>query len=165
MYMNENFDYSIVESILNEHQYSDKAIIAILQDVQEHYHYLPSETFPYMAKKLKVSEARIYSVATFYENFSLEPKGKYVVKVCDGTACHVRKSIPILDRLRAELGLSEKKKTTDDLLFTVETVSCLGACGLAPVMTVNDKVHPAMTPEKASALIKELIEKEKNNAD
>ena len=165
MYMNENFDYSVVESILQEQQYSEKAIIAILQDVQEHYHYLPSETFPYMAKKLKVSEARIYSVATFYENFSLEPKGKYVVKVCDGTACHVRKSIPILDRLRAELGLSEKKKTTDDLLFTVETVSCLGACGLAPVMTVNDKVHPAMTPEKASALIKELIEKEKNNAD
>ena len=165
MYMNENFDYSVVESILQEHQCSEKAIIAILQDVQEHYHYLPSETFPYMAKKLKVSEARIYSVATFYENFSLEPKGKYVVKVCDGTACHVRKSIPILDRLRAELGLSEKKKTTDDLLFTVETVSCLGACGLAPVMTVNDKVHPAMTPEKASALIKELIEKEKNNAD
>ena len=165
MYMNENFDYSVVESILQEHQCSEKAIIAILQDVQEHYHYLPSEAFPYMAKKLKVSEARIYSVATFYENFSLEPKGKYVVKVCDGTACHVRKSIPILDRLRAELGLSEKKKTTDDLLFTVETVSCLGACGLAPVMTVNDKVHPAMTPEKASALIKELIEKEKNNAD
>ena len=122
------------------------------------------ELFPYMAKKLKVSEARIYSVATFYENFSLEPKGKYVIKVCDGTACHVRKSIPILDRLRAELGLSEKKKTTDDLLFTVETVSCLGACGLAPVMTVNDKVHPAMTPEKASALIKQLIEEEKNNA-
>jgi NADH-quinone oxidoreductase subunit E len=162
--MNENFDYSVVESILHEHQCSDKAIIAILQDVQEHYHYLPMELFPYMAKKLKVSEARIYSVATFYENFSLEPKGKSVIKVCDGTACHVRKSIPILDRLRAELGLSEKKKTTDDLLFTVETVSCLGACGLAPVMTVNDKVHPAMTPEKASALIKQLIEEEKNNA-
>ena len=162
--MNENFDYSIVESILHEHQCSEKAIIAILQEVQEHYHYLPAEAFPYMAKKLKVSDARIYSVATFYENFSLEPKGKYIIKVCDGTACHVRKSIPILDRIRAELGLSEKKKTTDDLLFTVETVSCLGACGLAPVMTVNDKVHPAMTPEKASALIKELIEEEKNNA-
>ena len=105
-----------------------------------------------------MSEARIYSVATFYENFSLEPKGKYVIKICDGTACHVRRSIPILERLRQELGLSEGKKTTDDLNFTLETVSCLGACGLAPVLTVNDVVHPAMTPDKASELLKELGE-------
>ena len=94
----------------------------------------------------------------FYENFSLEPKGKYIIKICDGTACHVRHSVPILERLRSELGLSESKTTTDDLLFTVETVSCLGACGLAPVITVNDKVHPAMTPDKASELIKTLKE-------
>jgi NADH-quinone oxidoreductase subunit E len=103
-----------------------------------------------------VSEARIYSVATFYENFSLEPKGKFIIKVCDGTACHVRKSIPILNRLRDNLGLSEKKVTTDDLGFTVETVSCLGACGLAPVITVNDKVYPAMDSEKAETLLAEL---------
>ena len=83
-----------------------------------------------------------------------------MLKICDGTACHVRKSIPILERLRGELGLSDQKKTTDDLLFTVETVSCLGACGLAPVLTVNDEVHPAMTPDKASALLKELKEAE-----
>lgn len=163
--MMDNYDFSIADAILDRHQNSSKAIIAILQDIQEHYHYLPAEVFPHLAKRLNVSEARIYSVATFYENFSLEPKGKYVVKVCDGTACHVRKSIPILDRLRAELGLSDKKKTTDDLLFTVETVSCLGACGLAPVMMINDKVHPAMTPEKASALIKELKEEEMKNAE
>ena len=106
-----------------------------------------------MAERLGVSEARVYSVATFYENFSLEPKGKFVIKVCDGTACHVRKSIPILERLRSDLGLSEGKATTDDLGFTVETVSCLGACGLAPVLTVNDKVYPAMTPDKASELL------------
>ena len=105
-----------------------------------------------------MSEAEIYSVATFYENFSLEPKGKYVIKICDGTACHVRRSVPILERIRAELGLSASKHTTDDLMFTVETVSCLGACGLAPVLTVNDVVHPAMTPDKASALLKELKE-------
>lgn len=103
-------------------------------------------------------QARIYSVATFYENFSLNPKGKFVIKVCDGTACHVRKSIPILEQLRSELGLSDKKVTTDDLGFTVETVSCLGACGLAPVLTVNDKVYPAMTPDKASALLSALKE-------
>ena len=113
-----------------------------------------------MAKRLNVGEARLYSVATFYENFSLEPKGKYVIKVCDGTACHVRKSIPILERLRNELGLSENKHTTDDLMFTLDTVSCLGACGLAPVLTVNDTVHPSMTPDKASELIAGLRNKE-----
>lgn len=150
----EEFDFSIVDEILKNHPAT--AIIAILQDIQEHYRYLPREIFGYMAKKLNTSEARIYSVATFYENFSLEKKGKYVLKVCDGTACHVRKSIPILDRLRTELNLSATKVTTDDAMFTVETVSCLGACGLAPAMTVNDKVHPAMTPDKASELIKKL---------
>lgn len=156
--MNENFDFAVVDQILTAHESKQQAIIAILQEIQEHYHYLPREIFPYLSEKLGMSEARIYSVATFYENFSLEPKGKYVIKICDGTACHVRRSIPILERLRQELGLSEGKKTTDDLNFTLETVSCLGACGLAPVLTVNDVVHPAMTPDKASELLKELRE-------
>lgn len=156
--MNESFDYAVVDRIINEHGCKQSAIIAILQEIQEYYRYLPREIFPYLTKKIKISEARIYSTATFYENFSLEPKGKYVIKVCDGTACHVRKSIPILNKLREELGLSDKKTTTDDLGFTVETVSCLGACGLAPVITVNDKVYPAMTPEKTSKLLQELKE-------
>ncbi|MDF2538714.1 MAG: NADH:ubiquinone oxidoreductase 24 kD subunit [Herbinix sp.] len=156
--MNETFDFTVVDSIINELGCKPSAIIAILQDIQEHYRYLPREVFPYLSGRIGISEARIYSTATFYENFSLEPKGKYVIKVCDGTACHVRKSVPILERLRKDLGLSEKKATTDDLCFTVETVSCLGACGLAPVITVNDKVHPAMTPDKASELLKELKE-------
>jgi NADH-quinone oxidoreductase subunit E len=156
--MNETFDFTTVDSIVNELGCKQSAIIAILQGIQEHYRYLPREVFPYLAKKIGVSEARIYSTATFYDNFSLEPKGKYVIKVCDGTACHVRKSIPILERLRKELDLSVNKITTSDLGFTVETVSCLGACGLAPVITVNDVVYPAMTPEKASELLKELKE-------
>ncbi len=160
--MNEQFDFTIVDKIVAAHDKNQQAIIAILQEIQEHYHYLPREIFPYLAKELDMSEARIFSVATFYENFSLEPKGKYVIKICDGTACHVRKSIPILERLRAELGLSESKKTTDDLNFTVETVSCLGACGLAPVLTVNDVVHSAMTPDKASELLKSLKEEIEN---
>ena len=113
-----------------------------------------------VAKKLNISEAKIYGVATFYENFSLEPKGKYVIKICDGTACHVRKSVPILEEIRTQLGVSAEKPTTDDMLFTVETVSCLGACGLAPVCTVNDVVYPSMTPEKARAMIREIREKE-----
>lgn len=137
-------------------QRSDKPIVAILQDIQEEYRYLPREAFDYLSKQLGVSLAKLYSVATFYENFSLSPKGKYVIKICDGTACHVRKSIPILDALRKELGLTGDKKTTDDLMFTVETVSCLGACGLAPVLTVNDKVYPAMTPDAAVELLNEL---------
>ena len=156
--MSKEFDFSPIDKILENHEKT--AVIAILQDIQEIYHYLPKEIFPYLAKKLGTGEARIYSVATFYENFSLEPKGKYVLKCCDGTACHVRKSTDILQYLRSELGLSETKPTTDDLMFTLETVSCLGACGLAPVMTVNDEVHPAMTPDKAAALLKELKEAE-----
>ena len=154
--MSQSFDYSVVDGILAELGTGESAVISILQHIQEHYRYLPREIFPYLSKKLGVSQARIYSVATFYENFALEPKGKFVIKVCDGTACHVRKSVPILERLRKELGLTEKKRTTDDLGFTVETVSCLGACGLAPVLTVNDKVYPGMTPDKAAALIEEL---------
>lgn len=156
--MKQVFDYSTVDNILAANDYSSRAIISILQDIQEHYHYLPREVFPYLASKLGISEARAYSVATFYENFSLEPKGRFVIKVCDGTACHVRHSLPILERLRSELSLTEKKKTTDDLLFTVETVSCLGACGLAPVLTVNDKVFPTMTPDKAVELLQKLRE-------
>lgn len=156
--MKDNFDFSAVDEILTANQCSAKAIISILQEIQEHYRYIPREVFPYLAEKLGISEAKVYSVATFYENFSLEPKGKYVIRVCDGTACHVRHSIPILEKLRSELGLSEKKKTTDDLLFTIETVSCLGACGLAPVLTINDKVYPAMTPDKALELLKTLKE-------
>lgn len=156
--MNTTFDYSVVDTIIAANGNSHRAIISILQDIQEHYNYLPREVFPYIAEKLGISEAKAYSVATFYENFSLEPKGKYVIRICDGTACHVRRSIPILEKLRSELGLSEDKKTTDDMNFTVETVSCLGACGLAPVITVNDKVYAAMTPEKAVELINNLKE-------
>ena len=157
--MTENhFDYSVVEAILEKYPKEEVSTIAILQDIQEKYNYLPREIFPYVSEAIGISEAKLYGVATFYENFSLEPKGRYVIRCCDGTACHVRGSIPILDRLRDELGLSESKKTTDDLNFTVETVSCLGACGLAPVMTVNGVTHGAMTPDKASELLKELKE-------
>lgn len=157
-------DFSTVYEIIKKHDYKQVDIIPMLQEIQEFYHYLPREVFTILSKELKMGEARIYSIATFYENFSLEPKGKYVIKICDGTACHVRKSIPILNKLRSELGLSESKKTTDDLNFTVETVSCLGACGLAPVITVNDVVHPEMSPEKVVVLLNQIKE-EINNAE
>ena len=153
-----NHDFSPVYEILKTHDYKQGDIISILQEIQEVYHYLPREVFPLLSKQLKMGEARIYSIATFYENFSLEQKGKYVIKVCDGTACHVRHSVPILEALRKELGLSEQKKTTDDLMFTVETVACLGACSSAPAITLNDEIHPTMTPESAVALVKSLKE-------
>lgn len=148
--------YEKTDEIIAMHGNKPSALIPIIQDIQSEYRYLPPELLNYVAKQIGITEAKAFSVATFYENFSFEPKGKYVIKVCDGTACHVRKSIPILERLYSELGLSKNKATTDDMLFTLETVSCLGACGLAPVLTVNDKVYPAMTPDKASELIQEL---------
>ena len=157
--MEQKIDFNVLDEAIAEYGNEEKALIAILQRAQEHYRYLPREIFAYLAEKLDIPEARIYGVATFYENFSLEQNGKYVVKVCDGTACHVRKSIPILEALRKELGLSEAKKTTDDLMFTVETVSCLGACSSAPAVMVNDEIYPTMTPETAVALINELKEK------
>ena len=156
--MNDSFDAKQMDEILAKHGRQASNIIAILQDVQETYRYLPREIFPYLSKELGMTTANIYSVATFYENFSLEPKGKYVIKVYNGTACHVRKSIPILEKLRETLNLKEGQATTDDFVFTVETVSCLGACGLAPVLMVNDTVHPSMTPEKVVALVQELRE-------
>ena len=156
--MNDSFDAKQMDEILSKHGRQASNIIAILQDVQETYLYLPREIFPYLSKELGMTTANIYSVATFYENFSLEPKGEYVIKVCNGTACHVRKSIPILEKLRETLNLKEGQATTDDFVFTVETVSCLGACGLAPVLMVNDTVHPSMTPEKVVALVQELRE-------
>ena len=158
--MNTQELYQKTDAILARCGTEERSMIAVLQAVQQEYAYLPREVFPYLSQKMGLSEAHIYGVATFYENFSLEPKGKYVIKVCDGTACHVRKSIPILEKLRSELGLAEGRKTTDDQMFTVETVSCLGACGLAPALTVNGKVHPSMTPDKAVELIETLRREE-----
>ena len=149
-----------VDSILTNHKYEKKELITIIQEIQKEYNYLPEDVLIYVADSLDISHSKIYGVATFYENFSLEAKGKNIIKICDGTACHVRKSIPILNAIYKELGLSEKKKTTDDLLFTVETVSCLGACGLAPVITVNDHVHPKMTPESTIELLKAMKKEE-----
>ena len=153
--------YAKADEIMDQYGRKPASLIPIMQEIQGAYRYLPDELLSYVADKIGVTEAKAFSVATFYENFSFDAKGKYVIKVCDGTACHVRKSIPILEGLYKELGLGKKKHTTDDQLFTVETVSCLGACGLAPAVMVNDEVHPKMTPEKMSELIAKLREDEK----
>ncbi len=148
--------YEKADEIIAFYGKKPESLIPIMQDIQGVYRYLPGELLSYVAKQIGITEAKAYSVATFYENFSFEAKGKYVIKVCDGTACHVRKSAPILEAFQKELGLSAKNHTTDDMMFTVETVSCLGACGLAPTVMVNDDVYPKMTPEKVLNLIHEL---------
>jgi NADH-quinone oxidoreductase subunit E len=148
--------------ILAKYSHDGSKLIPILQAVQDEYRYLPEEVLTYVATSLGLPPAKVYGVATFYAHFTLEPKGKYVVRLCDGTACHVKNSIPILEALRKRLKLTEQKKTTDDMLITIETVSCLGACGLAPVVVVNDDVHGQQTPESAVALIEAVLASEKN---
>ena len=149
-----------VNTILKKYEYNKDKLIPILQEVQSEYKYLSKDVISYVATSLDMPPAKVYGVVTFYAHFSLEPKGKYVFKLCDGTACHVKKSHGILDVLYEKLGLSEDKSTSDDMIFTVETVSCLGACGLAPVMLVNDKVYGQVTPEQSIEIVDEIIAKE-----
>jgi len=147
--------------ILEHYGRQPSKLIPILQAVQDQYTYLPEEVLNYVATALNIPPARVFGVATFYTYFALEPKGKYVIRLCDGTACHVKDSIPILDALRAKLKVTAEKKTTADMLFTLETVACLGACGLAPVVMVNGEVHSRMTPEAAVRLVEEIQQKER----
>lgn len=151
-----------VDEILVNHNCEKKELINIIQEIQKEFRYLPEDVLVYVSEKLQISQSKIYGVATFYENFSLKAKGKNIIKICDGTACHVRKSIPILNEINKELGLTDKKNTTDDFVFTVETVSCLGACGLAPVITVNDNVYPKMTPGEVVKLLRDIRKESEN---
>ena len=143
-------------SILERHDYRPSGLIPILQAVQHEYQYLPEEVLTFVATSLDLPPARVFGVATFYAHFALAPKGKHVVRICDGTACHVKQSLPILSAIHETLGTSEKQKTTGDLLFTVETVACLGACGLAPVVVIDEQVYGGMSPERAVALLDEI---------
>ena len=151
-------DLSLMEGVLRQYQDDSTSLIMILQQAQAIYGYLPQEVIYHVAERTGNSPAKVMGVATFYSYFRLKPMGIYQIMLCDGTACHVRHSTEVLDYLRKELGLSATKRTTDDLKFTVETVSCLGACGLAPVITVNGKVYSQMTKEKAAEVLKELRE-------
>lgn len=151
--------------ILERHGKQPAKLIPILQEVQEEYRYLPEEVMTFVATSLGLSPAKVFGVASFYAHFALQAKGKYVLRLCDGTACHVKGSEPILEVLGEKLGLSAKKPTSDDMLFTLETVSCLGACGLAPVMLVNDKVYGQVTRERAAEIVDEIIRKESGHVD
>lgn len=153
-----------VNEILERNEYDAGRLIPILQEVQEVYKYLSKDVISYVATSLDLPVAHVYGVATFYAHFSLTPKGKHIIRLCDGTACHVKKSHGILHVLYEQLNLSEEKHTTDDQLFTVELVSCLGACGLAPVMIVNETVYGQITPAQTKDIVNKLIEQEKNAA-
>ena len=155
---------AFVRKTVEAHNAEPSHLIAILQEIQTEFKYLSEEALTLVAELLHQSTAHVYSVATFYENFSLEAKGKYIIKVCDGTACHVRKSQPIYNAIVENLGLKGKQKTSADGLFTLETVACLGACGLAPVVTVNDQVHAKMTPERMIELLDQLRKEAETDA-
>ncbi|MDR0675762.1 MAG: NAD(P)H-dependent oxidoreductase subunit E [Elusimicrobiota bacterium] len=149
----------ILKGILEKYSKNPTKLIAILQDIQKEFKYLPKEALVFTAIELKLSPAKVFGVATFFSHFTLTKKGKNIIKVCDGTACHVKRSGDIIDSLRKRFNLTSDKITSDDGLMTLETVSCLGACGLAPVVLVNDEVYGEMTVEKINTIIDNFIKK------
>ena len=153
-------DLSALKCVIDKHGRVAESLVPILQECQEIYKYLPEEAMEYIAIELGMTAVQVFGAATFYAHFTLSPKGKYVIKVCDGTACHVRKSTDIIKTIQSELGLNKGKSTSDDGLFTLEAVACLGACGLAPVVTVNDDVFGAVTKEKMAEILGKYRSKE-----
>ena len=155
-------DLNKVDGIIQSYGAKKSNVIAILQKVQETFRYLPEDALTYIGTKIEgLSPATVYGIATFYNQFSLNPKGKYEIKVCDGTACHVRGSMPLLNALKAKLDLKDGNFTTDDKLFSVDIVSCLGACSLSPVIVVNGKVYPKMTTDALNTVIDTLLSEER----
>lgn len=141
-----------VEQILDDYQGQSSALIEVLHQVQHVVGYLPREIQVKIAKALDVSLGEVYSVISFYSNFNIKPKGKHQICVCKGTACYVKGSPEILQRLEKELDI-EAGDTTDDGKYSLEVVRCLGACGLGPVMTVDGNAHGSLKPEKAVAIL------------
>lgn len=154
-----------VDQILEKYSNDSSRLIAILQEVQEQYRYLPEPVLSYLATCLGLPRARVFGVATFYAHFSLMPKGKHVIRVCDGTACHVNHSQHILDRLYERLKVNDKKNTTEDMMFTVEKVACLGACGLAPVVVIDERVYGSVDVELLDRLLDDMIREEEQSSE
>lgn len=150
-----------VEEILKKHEYRKENLIRILLDVQKEYRYLPEDVINYIGVALQLPPAKIYGVGTFYAQFSLKPKGKYTILLCDGTACHMEGSTLLLKAIEEELNI-KPGEVTKDLMFSVDQVGCLGACALAPAMVINEEVYGNLTPEKVREIIKNLKEGEKD---
>ncbi len=150
------------ESILKKHGYAGSRIIQVLTDIQAQYNYLPREDLEYVSRELKVPLSKVYSIATFYAAFSLVPRGEHMVTVCTGTACFVRGVTDVIERIEDRLGI-KAGNTTEDNKFTLETVNCLGACALAPIVVVDGEYHGQTTVQKVDAILDKHQEVEKSN--
>ncbi len=157
------FDLERLESILSRHRPAPESLIAILEDVQDQFRFLPEEAMVLIGSRIGVPANRVFGVATFYNAFSLIPKGKHVVSVCLGTACHVRGASDILDHVRKRTN-ADSSGTTDDLLFTIEDVRCLGCCSIAPVLKVDDEVYGHTSPDKALQTLEDYRTQDAGNA-
>ena len=146
-------EYEAVEAIINKYNSNHDSVISILQDIQAEYHYLPETALRLVAKHLELPLIQVYGVATFFKAFSLKPRGEHLIKLCVGTACHVRGAQSALDEVKRQLGI-EAGETTEDMMFTLETVNCLGACALGPIMVVDDEYYGEMSPGKVRAILK-----------
>jgi NADH-quinone oxidoreductase subunit E len=149
----QELDHQKISEIIDSYPGEKRFILAMMQDIQKHYNYLPREAMEMIAAHVNAPFSRIYSMATFYKAFSLVPKGRYNIKVCDGTACHIKGSNVLIDQVYKLLGI-KPGETTEDGLFSIETVNCLGACAIAPVMVVNERVHPKVTSSSIIDIIK-----------
>ncbi len=141
-----------VSQVLDKYQHDKSMLVSILQDIQAEYRYLSEETMKEVSRSLEVPVSLVYSVATFFKAFNLKPVGRHVVNVCLGTACHVRGALKILEQLERELGISPGE-TTKDLKFTLETVKCVGACALGPMVIVDGEYEGKMKSDKVTPLI------------
>lgn len=148
-----NHDLSQLTGIFARHQQKPEALIMILQDIQKEYRYLPCEALQETAKALNVPLSKVFSVATFYNAFSLNPKGKNVVRICVGTACHIRGAALIQDQLENAIGI-KAGQTTQDMEYSIEVVACVGACAMAPVVIVNEQYHGSVKVSGAKRLLK-----------
>ena len=142
-----------LDEIFGKYEVSSESIIAVLQDIQAKYHYLSEENIKKVAERFNAPLSQVFSVVHFYSTFSLEPKGKYIIRVCMGTACHVRGAPRILEELQRLLGI-KNGETTEDKKFSLETVNCVGACALGPVMVVNDEYHGRLNLSKVKRILK-----------
>jgi len=150
-------DWQEIESIIERYNRDHEALLMIMQDISGLYNYLPPEVVPLLVEKLGVKETVIYSVATFYKTISLEPRGKYIISVCTGTACHVRGADKIMDGLQEKLHIKEGQ-TTDDMLFTLQAVRCVGCCASGPVITVNKETHGGLDRSSVVKIIDQYKE-------
>jgi NADH-quinone oxidoreductase subunit E len=150
-------DCEKVEAIISKYNGYRDSLISMLQDIQSEYHYLPENAMRQVAKRLHLPPIQVYGVATFFKAFSLKPRGEHLVTVCLGTACHVRGASAVLDEIKRQLCI-EPGETTEDMQFTLETVNCLGACALGPVVVIDGDYHGQMNPTKARKLLEKYLE-------